>query len=211
MDRKRILLVETFPLSMPSQKILKQSIKENNGKLYLTGRLQHANLLNGNERYYPKDILEKAINQYMPKIKNNQAFGQCNHPDSDQIDLERVSHIIKELSWNGDEVIGTIMLTSNQIGKDMQALVIQDGASLSISSRGLGSLKRTTKGDEVQDDYQIIGWDLVAQPSTPNATFHNTNQSIDQKVKKLVQKKTLTETKKEKISFLVNQIKTLLK
>ena len=89
------------------------------------------------------------------------------------------------------------MLTSNRIGKDMQALV-QDGCTLSISSRGLGSLQRTDKGDQVQDDFQIVSWDLVVQPSTPKASFfnQNLNRSMDQQVNSLIQTKKTDKTSK---------------
>ncbi len=190
MNRKdgRFLLTQTFPLTMPQVNVIKQSIKKNNGKLFLTGRIQWADHLNGNQRYYPRAVLQREIKKYNEKIKNNMAYGECDHPDSDIVSLKNVALLIKQIHWQGDQVIGTIMLTSNSVGRDMQALV-QDGCTLSISSRGLGSLKRTERGDQVQDDFQIVSWDLVVQPSTPGASFLNQNKSIDQKVQKLTQSK----------------------
>lgn len=207
----RILLVQTFPMTMPSPEMIQQSIKKSNGRLYLTGRMQFADKLNGNERYYPKAILQRQIEKYQQKIKSNQSVGECDHPDSDQINPKNVAFLTKQVHWNGDEVIGTIMLTSNSVGKDMQALV-EDGVTLSISSRGLGSLKRTKKGDEVQDDFQLVGWDLVIEPSTPNASFWNNGQihqssksEIDFKVERLLDAKQTT------IDELSHQILSLLK
>ncbi len=201
----RILLTQTFPLTLPDTNVIKQSVRVNNGKLYLTGRIQIADHLNANQRYYPKHILQKQVEKYQEKIKNNMAFGECDHPDSDLISLKNVALIMKEIHWNGNQVIGTIMLTSNRIGKDMQALV-QDGCTLSISSRGIGSLQRTDKGDQVQDDFQIVSWDLVVQPSTPKASFfnQNLNRSMDQKVNSLIQ------TKKTNKSDKVREIANLL-
>ena len=201
----RMILTQTFPLIMPEVNTIKQSIQKNNGKLFLTGRIQWADHLNGNQRYYPKHILQRQIKKYQTKIKNNMAYGECDHPDSDIVSLKNVAFIIKQIHWSGDEVIGTIMLTSNSVGRDMQALV-QDGCTLSISSRGLGSLKRTDKGDQVQDDFQLVGWDLVVQPSTPGASFVNQNKSIQQKLQKLTQCK-----KEQKIKGIVNQILSLIK
>ena len=161
----RQLLVETFTLNMPTKQNITQSIKNNNGRLLLTGRLQFANKPNGNLRIYPKSILQRQINNYQHKIKINASLGQCDHPDSDSISLKNVAILIKQVLWQGDEVIGTIQLLSNSIGRDMQALV-EDGVTLSISSRGMGSLVHKDGYDYVEQDFQLTGWDLVVQPST---------------------------------------------
>ena len=188
----KMLLVETFPFRLGQSEILQESIKYENGTLLLTGRMQYANKKNGNDRIYPRPILEREVNKYMQKIKSNSSYGQCDHPDSDQISLRNVALLVKELKWVGDQLIGTIQILSNRIGQDLKNIVLKNKGSLSISSRGLGSLRRTDKGDEVQDDFELIGWDLVVQPSTPGATFWNDgkiNESIQQKVQKLVQTK----------------------
>lgn len=188
----RILLTETFPFRVGQSQMLQESIKYQNGTLLLTGRMQYANKKNGNDRIYPRPILEREVNKYMQKIKSNSSYGQCDHPDSDQISLRNAVLLVKELKWVGDQLIGTIQILSNRIGQDLKNIVLKNKGSLSISSRGLGSLRRTDKGDEVQDDFELIGWDLVVQPSTPGATFWNDgkiNESIQQKVQKLVQTK----------------------
>ena len=147
----RQLLVETFPLTMPSMQTISQSIKKNNGKLLLTGRLQYADKPNGNDRIYPRTILQRQINKYQNKIRINVSLGQCDHPDSDSISLKNVAILIKQVHWQGNEVIGTIQLLSNSVGRDMQALV-EDGVTLSISSRGMGSLKHKDGRDYVEQD-----------------------------------------------------------
>lgn len=209
---KRILLVETFALKMPSKQDLRQSIQKANGQFLLTGRLQYANKQNGNGRVYPRAVLQAAIQKYQQRIKLGMSVGQCDHPDSDSISLKNIALLIKQIHWQGDEVVGTILLTSNSIGKDMQALV-EDGVSLSISSRGMGSLKRVNNQDEVQDDYQLVGWDLVVQPSTDGATFYNNvkqnQQNINkQKITEQIESKPVIE--QSKISLLVNQIYNIL-
>ena len=196
---------------MPSKQDLRQSIKKANGQLLLTGRLQYANKQNGNGRIYPREILQSAIAKYQQKIKLGMSVGQCDHPDSDSISLKNVALLIKQIHWQGDEVIGTILLTSNSIGRDMQALV-QDGVSLSISSRGMGSLKRVETQDIVQDDYQLVGWDLVVQPSTDGATFYNSvrQNKMPENICKITEQ-IETEQPQSKITSLVQQIINILR
>lgn len=209
----RQLLVETFTLNMPTKQNITQSIKNNNGRLLLTGRLQFANKPNGNLRIYPKSILQRQINKYQHKIKINASLGQCDHPDSDSISLKNVAILIKQVHWQGDEVIGTIQLLSNSIGRDMQALV-EDGVTLSISSRGMGSLVHKDGYDYVEQDFQLTGWDLVVQPSTQGASFYNrglNRESIQTKIQKLVQTKPAVKQKETILSQLTSELLALLR
>ncbi len=209
----RQLLVETFTLNMPTKQNITQSIKNNNGRLLLTGRLQFANKPNGNLRIYPKSILQRQINKYQHKIKINASLGQCDHPDSDSISLKNVAILIKQVHWQGDEVIGTIQLLSNSIGRDMQALV-EDGVTLSISSRGMGSLVHKDGYDYVEQDFQLTGWDLVVQPSTQGASFYNrglNRESIQTKIQKLVQTKPAVNQKETILSQLTSELLALLR
>lgn len=205
----RMLLIETFPFRNGESELLQESIKYENGTLLLTGRMQYANKKNGNDRIYPREILEREVIKFNNKIKTNTSYGQCDHPDSDQISLRNVALLVKGLKWVGDQLIGTIQILSNRIGQDLKNIVLKNKGSLSISSRGLGSLKRTDKGDQVQEDFELIGWDLVVQPSTPGATFWNDgkiNESIQQKVQKLVQNKPKAFGMKQKLQYLSKQI-----
>ncbi len=207
---KRILLVETFPFRLGSSQMLEESIQYKDGILCLTGRMQYANRKNGNDRIYPRAILEREVNKYAEKIRTNTSYGQCDHPDSDQISLRNAALLVRDLKWVGDQLIGTIQILSNRVGQDLKNIVLKNKGALSISSRGLGSLRRTDKGDEVQDDFELIGWDLVVQPSTPGATFWNDgkiNAPIQQKVQKLIQNKPKVMGEKEKLQYLSQQIK----
>lgn len=217
----RQLLIQTFEIMRvsPQRGQLSQSIKwDKNGNLYLTGRVQHADLLNGNERYYPKSVLKPQVERYIKqKINTNMAYGECDHPDSDQISLGNVCIMVKELHWEGKELIGTILVLNNRLGKDIQAIV-KDGCTLSISSRGLGSLKRTDKGDEVQDDFEIICWDLVVEPSTPKSSFYNDIResklvdSFDSKLSQLVSNKPLiNETEQNGIDSVYSEIMEIIR
>lgn len=209
---KKILLTETFPFIVGGKGNINQSIRrDQKGRLFLTGRLQMSDILNGNERYYPKWILERQIKKFQQKIRNRTSYGQLDHPQSDIVSLNNVCILITQVYWKGNEVIGTVQVLSNSLGRDIQA-IIQDGGSISISSRALGSLRRTAKGDEVQDDLQLITWDLVVDPSTQGATFlnqmHNYKNNIDFKVQKLIQTKQIyssVEYAKQILSLLENR------
>ena len=142
------------------------------------------------------------------------SYGQCDHPDSDQISLRNVVLLVRNLKWVGDQLIGTIEILSNRIGRDITNIVLKNKGSLSISSRGLGSLRRTSEGDEVQDDFELIGWDLVVEPSTPGATFWNQgkiHKSIQQKVEKLVQNKPKIMDINQKLQYFTKQIEKTIK
>lgn len=209
---KKILLTETFPFIVSGKSNINQSIRrDQKGRLFLTGRLQMSDVLNGNERYYPKWILERQIQKFQQKIRNRTSYGQLDHPQSDIVSLNNVCILITQVYWKGNEVIGTVQVLSNSLGRDIQA-IIQDGGSISISSRALGSLRRTAKGDEVQDDLQLITWDLVVDPSTQGATFlnqmHVYKNNIDFKVQKLIQTKQIhgsVEYAKQILSLLENR------
>ena len=105
---------------------------------------------------------------YQKFIKENRALGECDHPDSSVVELKNASHIIREAYMEGDICYGTVELLDTPAGKILQSLV-ESGVTLGISSRGVGSTK--TEGDYqvVQDDFQLICWDFVSEPSTPGA------------------------------------------
>jgi len=136
--------------------------------LIMKGILQKAETLNQNGRVYPKSILEREIRNYQKFIKENRALGELDHPDSSVVELKNASHNIKEAYMEGNIVYGTVEILNTPSGKILQSLV-ESGVTLGISSRGVGSTK--TQGDMqiVQDDFQLICWDFVSEPSTPGA------------------------------------------
>jgi hypothetical protein len=150
------------------------------GKVILNGIIQRANTLNQNGRIYPKSILEREIMNYQKLIKENRALGECDHPDSSVVELKNVSHIIREARMEGDDVYGTIEILDTPCGKIIQSL-IESGVTLGISSRGVGST--TSKGDSqvVQDDFQLICFDMVSEPSTPGAYMLQEGKTIQRK------------------------------
>jgi hypothetical protein len=148
--------------------MIKESKEKNNGKILMRGILQKAETMNQNGRIYPKVILEREVRNYQKFIEENRALGECDHPDSSVVELKNVSHIVREAYMNGDVCYGTVELLDTPCGKILQSLV-ESGVTLGISSRGVGSTTRSGNNDIVQDDFQLICWDFVSEPSTPGA------------------------------------------
>ena len=148
-------------------KLIREQI-EAGEPLMMKGILQKAETLNQNGRLYPREILEREIRNYQKFIKENRALGELDHPDSSVVELKNASHTVREAYMEGDIVYGTVEILNTPSGKILQSLV-ESGITLGISSRGVGSTR--SKGDMqiVQDDFQLICWDFVSEPSTPGA------------------------------------------
>ena len=140
--------------------------------------LQKYDTPNRNGRVYPEKILKRESENYKKMIEKGTALSELNHPESSLIDLDRVSHIITEVWWDGNVLLGKIkLLTSPGFHErgivstkgDLAANYLRQGVTLGISSRGVGSLKKVGEQNEVQDDFELICFDLVSSPSTPGA------------------------------------------
>ena len=146
--------------------------KETGEKNYnLEGVFLQADIKNRNGRIYPVDVLDKEVKRYVKEnVKKNRAYGELGHPDSPTINLDRVSHMIKELKLEGKNFVGKAKIMDTPYGKIVKSL-IDEGASLGVSSRGMGSLKTTKDGSsEVQKDFMLAtAADIVADPSAPDA------------------------------------------
>ena len=146
--------------------------KETGQKNYnLEGVFLQADIKNRNGRIYPVEILDKEVKRYVKEnVKKNRAYGELGHPDSPTINLDRVSHMIKELKLEGKNFVGKAKIMDTPYGKIVKSL-IDEGASLGVSSRGMGSLKTTKDGtSEVQKDFMLAtAADIVADPSAPDA------------------------------------------
>ena len=137
----------------------------------LEGVFLQADIKNRNGRIYPVDVLDKEVKRYVKEnVKKNRAYGELGHPDSPTINLDRVSHMIKELKLEGKNFVGKAKIMDTPYGKIVKSL-IDEGASLGVSSRGMGSLKTTKDGSsEVQKDFMLAtAADIVADPSAPDA------------------------------------------
>ncbi len=183
MTRPKLLAsYETFEYT---PEMLKESREANNGKIIMKGILQKADTLNQNGRIYPRPILEREVRNYQKFIIENRALGECDHPDSSVINLKNVSHIVREAHFEGNTVYGTVELLDTPSGKVLQSLV-ESGVKLGISSRGVGSTKKTGDYYTVDEDFQLICWDFVSEPSTPGAFMLAEGKDIsDAELKKI--------------------------
>ena len=146
-----------------------EAAKHEEGKpLVLNGILQKANTLNQNGRVYPRQILEREIRNYEKLIRENRAFGELDHANEPIVNMKNISHVIREIWMEGDVVYGKVEILPTPSGKIIEALISRK-CKPGISSRALGSLQRENNVNVVQDDLQIICWDFVSEPSTPNA------------------------------------------
>lgn len=139
--------------------------------LYITGTFMQYNLKNHNGRIYPKEIMEREVNRYVNEtIKAKRGYGELCHPDNPQINLDRVSHLIESLTLENDgRVVGKAKILNTPCGNIVRG-IIEGGASLGVSSRGLGSLKEGKQGSEVQEDFRLVTpADVVSSPSAPDA------------------------------------------
>ena len=164
-----MLLTEYRHFKVKKQ-LAEQAIKENK-PLIVQGVLQRAEAKNQNGRVYPKEILSREIQNYIDgPIKDNRAMGELDHPESSVINLQNVSHTVKDCWWDGDDVVGKVEILSTPAGNILKAL-FASGITVGISSRGMGSVKENvTEGTvEVQDDFEILCWDFVSTPSTHGA------------------------------------------
>lgn len=169
-------------------------------KLMMKGVLQRADSLNQNGRIYPLHILERETRNYQKFIIENRATGELDHPADSVVNLKNVSHIIREAYMQGKEVIGTIeVLEKTPNGAILKGLV-ESGVKLGISSRGVGSTKKQGDYYVVGDDYQLICWDVVSEPSTPAAFIIPEGKRIDSnELKKLF-------TRSDRIDRVLNDI-----
>ena len=145
--------------------------KENGGKNYkIRGIFMQADIKNRNGRIYPMEVLDEEVRNYNKKfIQQNRAFGELGHPDGPTVNLERVSHMITSLKPDGKNFIGEAKIMDTPMGKIVKNLM-DEGAKLGVSSRGMGSLKQKDGANVVSDDFYLAtAADIVADPSAPNA------------------------------------------
>ena len=177
------VIVDYIPFNItPTQ--INEAMKENNGKLVVKGVLQRAEAKNQNGRVYPREILVRESKKYDENfVKQNRALGELDHPDSSVVNLQNVSHNVKEMHFEGDNLVGTVEILTTPSGNILKEL-FKNGIKLGISSRGLGSVEvvRESNGDQVSkvgDDFELIAFDFVSNPSTHGAFLHPMNESVN--------------------------------
>jgi hypothetical protein len=185
---------------------INESISQNNGKLIVSGIMQRGSTpgdvnFNQNGRRYPLDILKRESNKYKSTfISERRALGELDHPESSVVNLANVSHNVIDLWWSNNDLMGKIEILPTPSGNIAKEL-LKAGIRLGISSRGMGSVKNLGEGKvEVQDDFEIVCWDLVSNPSTQGAFMNNLNEGVTHKVT----------NKYEKINSLIGDIISIM-
>ena len=165
------LLREYIEISYTPE-MIKESLDQNGGKIILNAILQKANCKNQNGRVYPQELLKREFINYDRVVKDSRALGELDHPESSTVSLDRVSHIVREIWWKGDEVHGKVEILDTPKGQILDNL-LRAGVKIGMSSRGVGSTSKNESGmDFVQDDYQLICIDAVSEPSTPGGFLY---------------------------------------
>ena len=196
------LIVDYLPFEIQADQIT-EAMKENNGKLVVKGVLQRADTKNQNGRVYPRQILMREAKKYFENfIGQKRAMGELDHPESSVVNLSNVSHNITEMNWNGDDLIGTVEVLGTPAGNILKEL-FKSGIKLGISSRGMGSVETVNESgaQEVQDDFELIAFDFVSNPSTHGAFMYpagGVNESVEHSV--------VRDTKYGRVEAVINDI-----
>ena len=165
--------------------------------MYLTGVIQRAKAKNQNGRVYPREVLEREVENYQKVVRENRALGELDHPEDSVVNLKNVSHLMTQIWWEGDSVMGKCKILNTPSGQILQSLV-QSQVTLGISSRGMGSVHEDRQGNTVvEDDFNLICFDFVSDPSTLGAFMSLAEGKI---------KTTNVYTKADKINRLLNDI-----
>lgn len=163
------LLIDHTPFQSAKLTLVEGKQIGENKTMRLRGKLQEAKRKNGNGRVYPPDVLKREVDKYVEgPVKTRTSLGELDHPEASVVNLANTSHVITKVWWEGNDVMGELELLPTPSGKIAMALVTS-GIPLGISSRGMGSVKQIGETVEVQDDFELLCWDLVSVPSTPEA------------------------------------------
>ena len=193
---------------------------------FIEGVFLQSNIKNRNDRMYPRDVMKKEVSRYVKEyVDSKRAFGELGHPEGPSINLDRVSHMIVSLREDGDNYIGKAKIMDTPMGKIAKNL-LDEGAKLGVSSRGLGSLKVNEEGiNEVQSDFYLAtAADIVADPSAPDAFVQGvmenrewmflegswTYQNMDQ-TKKLIEQATQKQLEDVKLKVFENFLSAISK
>ena len=176
------LQVDSFGNGKFRAKILSEAVYNDNKKIVtgmvVEGILQRADSINQNGRKYPRRILIREAQKYKTTyIRESRSYGELDHPDSSVVSMQTASHWVQDLWWVGNDLWGRIELLDTPCGRIVET-VLKRGLTIGISSRGLGSVKPLHEEDEtveVQDDFEILSWDFVSNPSTQNAFMRPVN------------------------------------
>ena len=166
-----------------------------NGGMMLSGKLQEGGVVNGNGRVYPPKVLMREVENYKKLVKERRALGELDHPEDSVINLRNASHMVTDIWMDNNAVMGKVQVLNTPSGQVLQSLV-ESGVKLGISSRGMGSVSESAGQTIVQEDFQLICFDFVSEPSTPNAFMMREAKDYNNKVF----------TKSERINRALNDI-----
>jgi hypothetical protein len=212
-------MVKMKPLKLITEDVYNLTLNEevdDSGikSLYISGLFSASDIKNANERIYSREILEREINKFIDeKVTTKTAIGHLNHPNSPEIDLEKAAILVESLEWKGDEVYGRAKILSTPAGMIARAL-IDDGVTIGISSRGLGSVNEDSY---VNEDYQLITYDLVSSPSQPGAWMKGIYEAktfdvgVEEEAPKIDETKVVEEAREKyykKLKGILDEFKT---
>tara|TARA_R110001583_G_scaffold41108_6_gene130873 strand:+ start:5494 stop:6099 length:606 start_codon:yes stop_codon:yes gene_type:complete len=165
------------------------------GGMILSGVMQKADTQNGNGRIYPMEVLQREVQNYSKLVKERRALGELDHPEDSVINLSKASHMVTAIWMEGNDVKGKIKVLNTPSGQVLQELV-KANVNVGISSRGMGSVSESAGQTIVEDDFQLICFDMVSEPSTPGAFM----------MKEAKQFKNRVFTKADRINRLLNEV-----
>jgi len=166
------------------------------GGMVLSGKLQQADTENGNGRVYPYNIIAREVKNYEKLVRESRALGELDHPDDSVINLKNASHLVTSIWMEGESVMGKVRVLDTPSGKVLKSLV-EAGVTLGISSRGMGSVENKNGKMYVQEDFQLICFDFVSEPSTPEAFMVKEAKDLD--ISRVF-------TKADRINRLLNEV-----
>jgi hypothetical protein len=175
--------------------------------------MQKYGVENKNERIYPESILRREAENYLKLIKEKRALGEADHPESSIVAISRISHNVIDLWWEGNVLMGKleIIMSPGFVNQgiiscegDKVANYIRKGLKIGVSSRGVGSLEKENGRNVVQNDYEIICWDIVTSPSTPGSWIYSEEPSKEQQMSESTNKKNIDDLKNGLTNFLMD-------
>jgi len=159
--------------------VLTEANKNGGKKYYIEGIFAQAEQKNRNGRVYPKPVMEKAVGKYVTEqVSKGRAVGELNHPEGPTVNLDKVSHKIESLNFEGNDVVGKASILDTPMGKIVEGL-LSGGVNLGVSTRGMGSLQQSNGGVVVKDDFLLNAIDIVQDPSAPSAFVNGVMEGVE--------------------------------
>jgi len=159
--------------------VLTEAQKNGGKKYYIEGIFAQAEQKNRNGRVYPKPVMEKAVGKYVTdQVSKGRAVGELNHPEGPTVNLDKVSHKIESLQFDGNDVVGKASILDTPMGKIVEGL-LSGGVNLGVSTRGMGSLQQSNGGVVVKDDFLLNAIDIVQDPSAPSAFVNGVMEGVE--------------------------------